>query len=131
MQENTIVIPVDVLNNGSAVNQSFVRSEEQLNRTTYRGPGHSLISRNVMQFYRTPPKRVADDFGTAKSSVKFTRDITVPAGTTSVVKPLIIEVNFSTPVGTSNADMLALRQHVVALLDTDSIMVPLVSVQEI
>lgn len=131
MQADTIVLPVDVLNNGTTVDQSYVRSEEQLNRTTYRGPGHSLIARNVLQMYRTPPKRVAEDFGTAKSAVKFTKDVSVPSGTSTVSKPLIIEVNFSTPVGVSNADLLAMRQAVVALLDADSVMVPLVSLQEI
>lgn len=132
MQPNTIVLPVDLANNGTVVNQTFTRSEELVNRSTYRGPGNTLAVRNVAQLYRTLPKRTGAFLGACKTSVKFTRDITVlDAAGASVVAPLILELSFSVPVGASDADILALRQHGVAILDLDAVMIGLNSQAEI
>lgn len=123
MQSNTITLPVDVLNNGTPVNKEFVRSEETINRTTYRGPGHTVASRNIMQFYRTFPKRSGNFLGALKPTVKFTRDVTVPNadGSGDTVVPLIIEVAASLPVGVTAALSKEMRQHVVAALDLEEV----------
>jgi hypothetical protein len=127
MQPNTITLAVDVANNATPVNQEYVRNEETINRSTYRGPGGTLQSRNIMQFYRTAPKRSGDYLGSAKVTVKFTVDVSVPnaSGSGEVVSPQIGEINLSIPVGTTAVEMLALRQHLIAVLDRDDLMGPL------
>lgn len=127
MQPNTITLAVDVTNTSTPVDQEYSRTEEQLNRSTYRGPGNTLQSRNILQFYRTPPKRSGNYLGSAKVALKFTQDVSVPNadGSGNVVSPLIAEVAMSIPVGTSTAEMLAIRQHLVTILDRDDLVGPL------
>lgn len=124
MQDNVITLSVDVANNSTLVNQAYTRHEENTNRSTYVGPAHALDSRNVMQFYRTAPRQNGEFRGTAKSSVKFTEDFAVnnASGTGTITSPLIAEVSFSVPVGVATADILEMRQRLIALLDDDSIM---------
>lgn len=123
MQPNEITLAVDLENTGTTTNVVFTRFEEYQNRAVYIGPGHSLLSRNTLSLYRTLPKASGNFRGTAKSAVKFSKDITVAAvdGTT-VVAPLIIEVSISAPVGTTPAQTLENRQSALALLDRDDIM---------
>lgn len=118
MQANTITLPVDVLNNGTLVDKDYTRHSEEVNKTVYNGPGHTLQSRNTMTLYRTLPKRVGNFLGSAKTSIKFTRDYAVPGadGVNGTV-PAILNVDFSLPVGITAAQSLELRQHVVAALD--------------
>lgn len=127
MQANNITLSVDVANNSTLVDQAFERTTETLNRSDYIGPGHTLQSRNQFQFYRTLPVRSGNFLGSAKSAVKLTRDKSVPNadGSGNIVAPLIVEVSFSVPVGVSAADILAARQHVIAIMDRDDIMGPL------
>jgi hypothetical protein len=124
MQANTITLPVDVLNNGTPVNKEFVRSEETVNRTTYRGPGHTVASRNIMQLYRTFPKRSGNYLGALKPTIKFTRDVTVPNadGSGDVVVPVLLEISASLPVGLTAALAKEIRQHGVAALDLEEVM---------
>lgn len=127
MQPNTITLAVDVANNSTLVNQEYSRHDEQTNRSTYNGPTHTLVSRDTLQFYRTYPVRSGNFLGSAKSALKFTKDVSVPNadGSGEIVLPLIAEVSFSLPVGTTAAEALALRQAIVAILDRDDLMVPL------
>jgi len=133
MQTDTIVLPVDILNNGTPTNRTYTRSEELADRTTYRGPEGTLSVRDAMQFYRTLPKRAGNFLGSAKMSVKFTQDKLVDTadGAGETPAPLIAEVSFSIPVGVSDADILAFRQRVIALLDNDTVMTKLNSFLEI
>lgn len=123
MQADTITLAVDVLNNGTPANQAFVSSDRSgVNRTVYHGPGHTLISRHTLALLRGYPKRTGNYYGSAKSSIKFTRDVSVSqADGTTTIAPLIFEVSVSMPVGTTPADLLAMRQHVVAILDRDDV----------
>lgn len=127
MQANSITLPVDVLNNGTPVNKEFTRHEETVNRTTYRGPGHTVASRNVLQLYRTFPKRSGLYLGALKVATKFTQDVLVPNadGSGDIAVPLIVDVSYSLPVGVTPAQVLVLRQHLVALTDMDSVVGPL------
>lgn len=118
MQANTITLPVDVLNNGTVVNKDYLRHSEEVNKTTYVGPGHTLQSRNTMQLYRTLPKRTGNFLGSGKTSIKFTQDFAVPgADGVNVTAPAIVSIDFSTPVGLTAAQTLELRQRAVAALD--------------
>lgn len=123
MQANTITLSVDKANNAVSTNVDYKRFEEETNRSTYVGPGHSLASRDTMQFYRTLPKRSGKFLGAGKSTVKLTRDLVIKdAEGNDTVVPLIVEINFSVPVGATQAQVLDLRQTAVAALDQDSFM---------
>lgn len=118
MLDNTITLPVDVLNNGTPVNRVYTRDQEFLNRSVYTGPAHTLSKRETLGFYRTPVRKVGNDFGTAKSAVKFTEDIVVTdAAGVSVTKAAIANADFSFPVGITSAKALEMRQRLIAALD--------------
>lgn len=119
MLDNTITLPVDILANGTLVDRVYSRFEEFQSRTIYKGPSHSLTSKDMLSFYRTPVRRSGNDNGVAKSAAKFTMDISVPGvdASTSLVKPMIAGTDFSIPVGATPAQTLEFRQRVIALLD--------------
>lgn len=133
MQDNSITLAVDTANTGTTTDKVFTRHREDSNRTTYVGPGHVLDSRNMLQFYRTDPNRNGDFRGVARTAIKFTLDIDVDNadGSGQITAPLIVEANFSVPVGATAAQTLEARQHLIALLDDDSISGDLVDLQEI
>lgn len=128
MQPNQLVLHVDTLNDGTTVvDETFTRYEELPNRTRYVGEDHLPDDRNELSIYRTFPTRNGNFKGTAKSSVKFTKDFEVPGvdSSTTLTSPVIVEVSFSVPVGISAADLLLVRQRLIAALDDDSFMDPL------
>lgn len=124
MQPDTITLAVDTLNSGSTTNYDFTRFEETLNRTIYAGEDHKIDSRDQLAIYRTAPKRTGNFKGVAKTSTKFTKDITVLGvdGLANLTAPIIIEASFSIPVGCTTAQLVEMRQRVIALLDSDTIM---------
>lgn len=118
MQANTITLPVDLLNNGTTTDEVFSRYNEELNKSTYVGPNHSLQARNKMELYRTLPKRAGNFLGAAKGSIKFTCDVTVAgADGVDIVVPQIFEASYSLPVGSTTAQAVANRQRLIAALD--------------
>ena len=126
MQDNTITLAVDELNNATTVDHIYSRFEEYLNRSVYIGPLHALNARNTMAMYRTVPKPSGNFLGVNKTSVKFTKDVTVLGKDgTNLVAPIIFEVSCSIPVGVTNATVLLERQKVVAVSDRDDIMTAL------
>lgn len=124
MLDNTITLQVDPANNSTVVPEAYTRYDEYQNRSVYTGPNHSLSAKDTMTFYRTSPKRSGNFKGVAKSSIKFTRDRIVEGvdDTTTVNALEIGEVNFSLPVGFTSADVIALRQRIIAALDDDTLM---------
>lgn len=133
MQPNTIVLPVDYLNTGVTTDETYRRIEEFQNRALYAGPSHTLLQRDTLALYRTANKRSGNFHGVAKVAGKFTLDVEVPGvdSTTTVTAPAIGEVNFAIPVGVSSADKLKIRQRILALIDMDAIMNPLMDHLEI
>lgn len=127
MQPNTLILAVDVLNNGTPVNSTFTRFEEFQNRSVYVDSIHSMASKSTLSLYRSFPKQSGNFRGVAKSSIKFSRDYNVTGvdGSSTIVSPFISEVSFSIPLGVTDAEILEMRQRIIALLDTDSIMTPL------
>lgn len=118
MQDNTITLSVDLANDSNPSNQVFTRFDELVNRSTYVGPSHSLVSPHTMSLYRTLPKRTGSFLGAAKTAIKFTKTVAVEdAEGNETLKPAICEASFSIPVGMTPAETLALRQHMVAALD--------------
>lgn len=130
MQPNSFTLSVDTKNDTTTiVDLTYDRFEENQNRSVYIGPDHSLTLRNMINLYRTFPTTNGNFKGVAKSAVKLTQDVVVPGvdESTSITKPVIIDVAISMPVGVSEADALALRQRAVSLLDLDTIMTELQS----
>jgi hypothetical protein len=127
MQPNLITLPVDLLNNDTTTDLDLTRFEEYVNRSVYVTDNHMISARDTLGLYRTFPKQSGNFLGVQKTCVKFTRDYVVDGadGVTTVKAPCIVEVSFSVPVGMSDADILIMRQRAVALLDDDSVMVPL------
>lgn len=124
MQADTITLAVDVLNNDVNVNKAFTRYQEFENRSVYIGPGHLPEARNLIGFYRTFPTKVGNFKGVLKTAMKFTKDVEVAGvdSASTITSPIIIDVTFSVPVGVTTAELVELRQHVVAALDSDTLM---------
>lgn len=133
MQANSITLAVDTANTGTTTNQVYTRFEEKTDRSTYIGATHVLDSRDMIQLYRTAPKRNGEFRGVARTSIKVTEDISVDnvSGDGQIVAPMLLECSFSIPVGATAAQTLELRQRLLALLDDDSVMADLVDIQEI
>lgn len=124
MLPDSITLVVDVANNGTTENQVYGLSDRFQNRSVYKGPLHTLLSRDTLGFYRGTPTKSGNFNGVAKSSAKFTLDIEVPGvdPSTTVVAPIIIDVSQSLPIGVTDAQAKEARQRVMALLDKDTIM---------
>lgn len=134
MLDNTITLAVDVLNNGTTVNKVFSRHDDTLpNRSKYISDSHTLASRDILDFYRTPPKKSGNFNGVAKTGFKFTTDYVVAGAdaSTDVIAPQIAEVSFSLPIGFTTAQLVVLRQRIIALLDNDALMKRLNEQQEV
>lgn len=124
MQPDQIILPVDVLNNGTAVNLTMTRYEESVNKSVYISPTHVPELRDTLGLYRTQPTKSGNFKGVAKSALKLTKDVLVAGvdSTTTLTAPMIIDVSFSIPVGAVEADVEELRQRVIAALDNSVLM---------
>lgn len=128
MQPNEITLSVDTLNDTTTiVPVTFTRFEEFLNRSRYIGELHTMQSRDELSLYRTFPKQAGNFKGVGKSAAKFALDVQVPGvdASTTLTAPIIMEISFSIPVGTADADVLYMRQCGLALIDSDAIMTSL------
>lgn len=123
MLENSYTLQVDVANNGTLVPQVVNRHDATAGYSTYIGEDHSLSQRDIIQFYRSPVAKGLDG-GRAKSKFKITEDLEVIpcSGTCSVLTPMIGEVSFSLPILATDAQILELRQRMIAVLDNDALM---------
>lgn len=118
MLDNIITLPVDVLSTGTTTPRVYKRMEEFTSRTIYKGPAHTLSSRDTMGFYRSPVNTSGKFLGVAKSAIKFTQDISVLGSDgVSLIKPMIGDIAFSIPVGTTPAQTLEFRQRMIAIID--------------
>lgn len=124
MQANQLTISVDAANDGNPANEVYTRYEEYQNRASYIGANHTPDDRDLLAIYRTFPTKSGNFKGTAKSSVKFTKDVEVAGvdSSTTITAPIILDLSFSVPVGATSADLKHARQRLLALLDTDAFM---------
>jgi hypothetical protein len=127
MQPNQITLAVDTENTGVTTDKVYLRFEETLNRSTYVSDTHTYAEKDTVTLYRTLPKQNGNFKGVLKSSLKVTEDFSVPGvdSSTTLTSPVILSVSFSVPIGVTSADLLRLRQTVIALLDQDTLMNPL------
>ena len=128
MQPNSITLSVDEQNDGvGPVNHVFTRFEEYQNRSVYIGDNHSMSAKDTVGLYRTFPKPSGNFKGVAKTSFKFSKDVTVLGvdGVSQLTAPIIVDVSFSIPVGATHEQILIARQRALSLLDLDTVMTPL------
>lgn len=115
---STLNVQIDKENDGSAIAVVLTELDRSADRSRYKFPSHSLISRDQVEFMRTFNKKSGNFNGVARSSVKLTRDVTVPGVdvTTSVTAPQIAQISFSNPVGTTPAQDLELAMRLVGII---------------
>lgn len=133
MLDNTITLAVDHDRDATPTDEVYVRMEEYLDRSLYKGPGHSVESRNTMTVTRNKPAVSGNFRGVKKTTLKFTTDTEVAGvdATTLNVAPLILSISASLPVGCSAAEAMHLRERARAALDDQDIMVRLLEDLEI
>jgi len=126
MLPDSITLSIDEDNDGAnPVSHVLSRAEESANKSTYNDAAHTVASRKQCSFLRTFPKQAGNFYGTLRTSVKFTDDITVVGVNGENIKvPIIAEAAFSFPVGTTNAQATLMRQKLVSICDYDTVMDP-------
>lgn len=124
MLSNDISVSYDALADGNLVEKPYSRYDEYQNRSVYIGAEHNPAKRDTLTFYRSFPKQVGDFKGVAKSSFKISVDETVTGvnGLSQITSPFIVEVNFSIPLGVSDAERIRVQQLAAGLIRTGSLM---------
>lgn len=123
MLPTSFTLPVDVENNGTAVDRVYTQSQSVGdNKKIFVSAQHELDMRDEIHFSRRFPTRSGNSKGVKKTAIKIVRDVTVAGvdGTTHVA-PIIKEYTSSIPLGVVEADELELRQIIVAVADMDSL----------
>lgn len=115
---STLNVQIDKENDGSAIAVVLTELDRSADRSRYKFPDHSLISRDQVEFMRTFNKKSGNFNGVARASIKLTRDVTVPGVdvTTSVTAPQIAQISFNNPVGTTPAQDLELAMRLVGII---------------
>jgi hypothetical protein len=90
---------------------------------------HTTARPSTLSFETSEPKPNGQFLGVTRP--KIIRRRTVDVGSidpaTLITSPLLGKIEFSIPVGATDADVLELRQDLIAALDDDSLMVTLMS----
>ena len=122
MLDNTLTLSVDTTNDGSPEDQTVTRFDSLQDRSIYKFENDTYVVRDMLNFYRTVPKRNGNSLGVKKSAFKLTQDQVVPGvdETTTRTAPALLDVSFALPVGTTAAAAMVLRQRAIALLDDDA-----------
>jgi len=89
------------------------------NAAQYIGPANTFAVKDTAVLKRTPPKATATFSGVARSSLKFTKTVTL-TGALTTTGDAIVEVSMSLPVGCSEADADSICQDVGDLLITST-----------
>lgn len=118
-----ITLSIDEANDSNPSDHILSRGREFATKTEYYDEDHTVASRSMCTVMCTLPKQNGNFYGTLKTSVKFTRDVTVTGVNGEDIKvPSIAEANFSFPSGTDEAHATLMRQSLVSFLDLDSVM---------
>jgi hypothetical protein len=124
MLDNTIVLPVDVLNDGTTEDLELRRYQELTDKSVYHGPDHSSTHKSKVELYRTAAKPSGTSRGINRRMIKLTESVAVD--TTVIGEQAIADsinsLNFAIPVGASKDFQKIIRQRFIAILDDDTIM---------
>jgi len=95
-----------------------------INRTSWHGESHTDQMRDELSLLVGDPKTSANFRGVRKSTFKITRDqeVTGVDTSTELIAPLIANVSFSAPVGTSDAAFIDVCEAIRGLLDQPALM---------
>lgn len=120
MLENTIEVSYnhdDDDGSTAALVISYDRFMTYLNRSEYHSSEHTNSMRDILNFYRSPIKSSGNFRGTCKTAMKLTVDQVVPGVDveTSLIRPAIIEIGSSMPIGMTDAQVVALCMRASAL----------------
>jgi len=87
------------------------------NKSEYHFSDHTDVLRHKLEFYRYAPRASAADFGVRKAKVKITKDVTItsPSGA-DIVKPLVVTLDVSYPVGTPETDEMHALSDIAAII---------------
>lgn len=132
-QSDTITLSVDVLNSGTPTDEVYTSYSTNGNVHTYIGADHQSDQQNTLKFYRTEPVVSGIFRGYLDTKVSFGQDFSVLGtdGSTLPGRMAFASLQIRVPVGVSAADILHLRQRLLAVLDNDVIMEKLNSRLEI
>lgn len=122
-QNDTITLAVDIANTGTTTNEAYTSYNNTGSIHTYIGPDHAPDLQNTLKLYRTEPSASGAFKGYLDSKVSFGQDFTVSAvDGTNIVRMGFASLQIRVPVGVTEAQILHLRQRVLAILDADAIM---------
>lgn len=108
----------------AAVDKTFTHYSTNGDKSTYISDSHEVDARDVLNFFRTPPKSNGYTRGVARSSFKLTKDVSVPGVDQSIniVQPSIVEVKFNFPLGMTDAQRTEHRMVAATLILNNVIM---------
>lgn len=120
----TLVIDDDHDGGTAPVELVYSRADYVSGRSMYISGDHSPSRHDTLKFFRTLPKPSGNFPGVEKSAAKFSKTFEVVGvdQSTTLLAPAIVEVSWSLPVGLTEAQQLALRQRVIALLNDEGVM---------
>lgn len=129
---NTLTLSVDTENLGAPTDQVYTRYDEKSDKTTYIRADHTVVARRELSLARRPSTRSGNYNGSSKGTVKFTDSVTVAGVDGADVSALLImDLSISIPVGCTDAQILEMRQRLIAALDDDTFIGPFMTRLEI
>lgn len=121
MQDNSIAVT-----RGDASTVTFTRFAEEPNRSTYIAGDHSIALPHTLSLARVLPRPSRDSAGVARTRFKVTKGVVIGEKTV----PIICEVAYDYPVGTSSTDLAKVVEE-IKLLAAAGFVADLTTFQEI
>lgn len=106
--------------NAAATAVSYNQLRVDGDKATFIGPVHTDIIKDQLTVQSIAPKRAVDSYGNRRSTVNYLSGITVatPDGKTAA-KDLKVELNVSTPVGATDAQVGEALTRILSLTVAD------------
>lgn len=124
-----ITLSVDAANDSNPADVTFkkYRDDTPDKITFHETVDHTAALRDKLTLSRRPAVRNGNFLGTNKCTIKFTKDVTVAGFDGSdVIAPIIGEQSWSVPVGATDAEVIEVAQHHLALLDDDTLVTEII-----
>jgi hypothetical protein len=123
----SLTIQSDVANNDTLVAKVFNRARVLMNglKTLFHeSNSHTTARPSTLSFETSEPRPNGQFMGVTRPKIVRRRTIDVESldPAVEVTQPLIGKIEFSVPVGATDAEMLEMRQDLIAVLDDDTLM---------
>lgn len=127
---DSLTLAVDVANDANPSNEVFTLHRFNETRKVFKGPNHTDSQEQLLTVTVSDPTINGENPGRRKSTLKFTNDVTISnvSGSGDLREPIISSYNMSIPVGATPAEIMAERQRMIALIDSDVIVAPVTDV---